>query len=104
MAEYIERETLIAEMEKRLEFLVSDYYARYGSFGLAHTSGFTEAIDYAYHAPIADVAPVVHGRWIKRPDERICPFCNDSHAYFGGADWNYCPHCGARMDGEWSEV
>ena len=46
-----------------------------------------------------EAEPVKHGRWIKRPDERICPFCNDRHSYFGGKEKNYCPNCGAKMDG-----
>lgn len=49
-------------------------------------------------APTLDVEPIRHGRWIKRPDERICPFCNDRHSYFGGKEKNYCPNCGAKMD------
>lgn len=44
--------------------------------------------------------PLRHGRWIKRPDERICPFCNDRHSYFGGKEKNYCPNCGAIMTEE----
>lgn len=51
-------------------------------------------------APGVDAVPVMHGRWIKRPDERICPFCEHRHGYFGGKDLNYCPNCGARMDVE----
>lgn len=47
-----------------------------------------------------EAEPVRHGRWIKRPDERICPFCNDRHSYFGGKEKNYCPNCGAKMDGD----
>ena len=46
-----------------------------------------------------EAEPVMHGQWIKRPDERICPFCNDRHSYFGGKEKNYCPNCGAKMDG-----
>lgn len=48
--------------------------------------------------PTVEAEPVRHGRWIKRPDERICPFCNDRHSYFGGKEKNYCPNCGAKMD------
>jgi hypothetical protein len=51
-------------------------------------------------APTIEAEPVRHGRWIKRPDERICPFCNDRHSYFGGKEKNYCPNCGAKMDGD----
>ena len=57
-------------------------------------------------APAADVAPVVHGRWIYTRIDANCSHC--------GFEWfascqecgvcpdntNYCPNCGARMDGE----
>lgn len=49
--------------------------------------------------PAADVAPVVHGRWID--DGRgiiICPECErgyNLHAKYT----HYCPSCGAKMDG-----
>lgn len=56
--------------------------------------------------PAADVAPVVHGR-----------FAHDGPRFVGGVDWwhcsncgglvsgaetrfDYCPNCGARMDGD----
>jgi hypothetical protein len=59
-----------------------------------------EAVDMSDidNAPTIEAEPVRHGRWIKRPDERICPFCNDRHSYFGGKEKNYCPNCGAKMD------
>ena len=53
--------------------------------------------------PAADVAPVVHGRWIgtdKRPHLAYkCSACEAKR--YGKVDLiNYCPNCGARMDGE----
>ena len=51
-------------------------------------------------APTLDYKDLVpQGEWIKRPDERICPFCNDRYSYFGGKEKNFCPNCGARMKG-----
>lgn len=52
----------------------------------------------------ADVAPVVHGRWIMssdRPDTIICGCCREAFDVWK-ADINrhhYCPYCGAKMDG-----
>ena len=55
--------------------------------------------------PAAEVAPVVHGRWL----DGKCTNCTwetpDSVNYTGYEDeaWiltNYCPNCGAIMDGE----
>lgn len=47
----------------------------------------------------ADVAPVVHGRWIVT-DVITCSECQHfTRSEFAGR-WNYCPNCGARMDKE----
>ena len=49
--------------------------------------------------PSADVAPVVHGRWIVT-DVITCSECQHfTRSEFAGR-WNYCPNCGARMDKE----
>lgn len=64
-------------------------------------------------APAADVAPVVHGRWIVEIDAlgreyTVCPVCNSNFRMKqDGERWlridlrgfEYCPHCGAKMDG-----
>lgn len=61
--------------------------------------------------PAADVAPVVHGKWIEEEYETIsagrnrqiknikntCSVCHKSN---GRKKQDYCPNCGARMDGE----
>lgn len=48
--------------------------------------------------PAADVAPVVHGRWIDDGSGIIiCPECErgyNLHAKYT----HYCPNCGAKMD------
>lgn len=51
-----------------------------------------------YRTPAADVAPVVHGRKVEDGDIGcfwLCSLCGECLPY--GA--NYCPNCGARMDG-----
>lgn len=51
-----------------------------------------------------DVQPVVHGEWIKVYKDRLgnrifrCSKCDFS--YMHNEIFNYCPSCGARMDGE----
>lgn len=50
--------------------------------------------------PATDVAPVVHGRWIASHDEFCaCSICKYPF-YAGWNQANYCPNCGARMDGD----
>ena len=44
-------------------------------------------------------APVVHGRWIASHDEFCaCSICKYP-VYVGWDQTNYCPNCGAKMDG-----
>lgn len=62
--------------------------------------------------PVADVAPVVHGRWISweeagntvpSPDRHECSVCHDAaQVLVNGLELlsDYCPNCGAKMDGE----
>ena len=52
--------------------------------------------------PVADVAPVRHGRWgthSDRPDSLICSVCNYGFDMWKHDPHNYCPNCGAKMDG-----
>ena len=65
--------------------------------------------------PVADVQPVKHGKWKqtggkysrrKTIDRRIltCSVCGNvlymEGVNAGRGDANYCPNCGARMDGD----
>lgn len=66
-----------------------------------------EAFDELNSIPSADVAEVRHGMWLWELADNgwanhICSECNytkntDIHVVM---DYEYCPHCGARMDGE----
>ena len=58
--------------------------------------------------PAADVAPVRHGRWLTTgayPHHLYCSVCYKTYAK--NAKWvdeldlptNYCPNCGAKMEG-----
>ena len=81
MAEYIEREAVLA--------------MKYG--------GVVDVADIKA-IPAADVAPVVHGRWMHEECLGVvslngyeCSRCRKNN----GRATNYCPNCGAHMkDGE----
>ena len=52
----------------------------------------------------SDVAPVRHGRWLDSKHkifsntyDYVCSNCRCDYAL---AKYNYCPNCGAKMDGE----
>lgn len=52
--------------------------------------------------PTADVEPVRHGRWEGKTYK--CSLCGKwIDPLQGDADMNYCPNCGAKMDGEEQE-
>lgn len=70
--------------------------------GIAHPNAY-HLTNYATlilrEAPTIDVAPVVHGRWIMHDDEfGLTCECSACHIETMG-DGNYCPNCGAKMDG-----
>ena len=99
MAEYIEREATI----KLLRSLGSrDYRREKGTIQEA-----IKMVSFPEYTPSADVAPVRHGRWID--GDPYCPICRKDK--FRGldadvwSDWkpDYCPNCGAKMDGELNE-
>lgn len=55
-----------------------------------------------YKIPAEEVAPVVHGKWepTKYPFMNECEDCsNCGYRTVYGHGFNYCPSCGAKMDG-----
>lgn len=60
-------------------------------------------IELIKNIPAADVAPVVHGRWIADGDgyhwTYNCSICAWKDGYPFNERHNFCPSCGARMDG-----
>ena len=115
MTEYIEREAAIDAIMK-VYVRTAGYKARERVF---------EAEEAVHRLPVADVAPVVHGRWIIKHkhrggfhrytgiddmgeqhtitvderveyDDRYCSECGKQSA---DNFLTYCPNCGAKMDG-----
>ena len=98
MAEYIEREAISEEIRKF-------YYKNPPIF--SYGKGFDRGLDRAQRAildaPAADVVEVVHAKWIPFHSEAAgdIQYCSACDIGFD-ARMDYCPHCGARMDG-WME-
>ena len=44
----------------------------------------------------AHAVEAVHGEWVDGYKRQSCSACH----YRGMRSWNYCPNCGAKMDGE----
>ena len=97
MAEYIEWEAVLREAESRIMCGASA----------------TEIYELILDAPAADVSPVLHGRWISLTEcanEGVyCSICKKkvwksdyalcSHKSRNKLRSDYCPNCGAKMDG-----
>lgn len=121
MAEYFERKAAIAIIEeKQKELCPVGRYGRgyvYGSDREKYDA-WDEIIDALENIPAADVAPVVHGRWIPSEsdfddDDTLfdveewcdwqCSACGEDICYDDPMPAlflpKYCPNCGAKMDG-----
>ena len=57
--------------------------------------------------PTIDAVEVVHGEWVVCGDGEYVPFmcsaCGKTTSWYHAQTANYCPNCGARMDGERKE-
>lgn len=83
MAEYIERE------------------AAEDAVGEAHLKGLNPLLELR-DVPTADVAPVVHGKWkpTTSPYMNECEECSVcGYQTLWWHRFNYCPQCGAKMNG-----
>ena len=96
--EYVEREVISEGIRK--------YYYK-NPPNSSYQEGFDRGLDKAQRvildAPVADVAPVRHGRWrwiTYDANPKIgnwhCTYCNRIPKSFQKED--FCPHCGAIMD------
>lgn len=100
MSRYIER-------EKAIRLLRGESVAKYP---ISFSFGLFAAADEISKLPTADVVEVRHGHWISQEEAvqldrydlaYTCSVC-------GHCDWdctesenfNFCPNCGAKMDGE----
>ena len=99
---------------------------RFGFVGDPYSDGYMEALDKVETVirefPTVDAVEVVHGRWIIEKRHTVsrnpymddnyhahatcseCGFCiHSENASFGYPELNttnYCPNCGAKMDGD----
>lgn len=107
MPKYIEFETIKkkindAQAEKeKFPFNGSLYETGYHN-------GLTMALTLAMYSTASDVAPVRHGRWLTWEEQfpahipskksGLGVFCSTCHKHADNM-YDYCPNCGAKMDG-----
>lgn len=96
MAEYIEREALVAWLRR---IPLKDLSEGRGLCRVIMEEDFKHAIRTLLGEAIADVAPVRRGHWIEDGDYQICSECGEEHCWdeYRAA---YCDSCGAKMDGK----
>lgn len=90
MKEYIER--------KAARNMIEDWS---GGFDYIEES-VSDAIADLGAIPAADVVELRHGYWIAVTfGDMRCSLCGEVYGVCGGllGDYNYCPNCGAKMDG-----
>lgn len=91
MADYMSREAVLADLSAAAEK---------GGMGqiIADTM-----MRYVKRQPAADVEPVRHGRWEwDLLDIYRCSVCGEKSKVkevMNEPVWDYCPNCGAKMDG-----
>ena len=89
MAEYIEMDEYISRHEAIRAVQLS-----YGNYEATRNA--------LYEIPAADVAPVWHGWWADKQggfwETATCSICGEKYPTVGIVP-NYCPNCGAKLDG-----
>ena len=91
--EYIEKETVLKHFDEVMnnEFCDADFKKAVLGFSI-----------YVSRLAAADVAPVKHGHWIYENFYTHCSVCGKMAIYdkYGQeVESDYCPRCGAKMDG-----
>ena len=92
---------------------MSEYIHKEEVLRLLNRNSITKSITFAdgvtiydtiLNMPTADVQEVKHGNWIYNltyyeSDECNCSLCGQLMTTAKGVRMNYCPNCGAKMDG-----
>lgn len=114
MSRYIEADNLIKKMQERYNDLL-----REGGYYDNFTQGYEDALSAVENEPTADVQKVRRGVWLPILESEItgwnpefagrdpvggyiCSICKNEAIYSCNDEWvlsDFCPYCGAKMDG-----
>lgn len=101
MDEYISRKAAIAYIREQSEECQKAFEELGGESGI-YADAYNDLAEDFYSIPAADVVPVVHGRWVTHyrsgapVAEGYVSTCCDM---WNNRKSDYCPNCGAKMDG-----
>lgn len=81
-----------------LKKLVEEEFKGVCVYDVSPDEAISDFCDVVDNCSSVDVAPVVHGRWIRAFDDewQRCSVCN----ILGHSVAKFCPNCGAKMDEE----
>ena len=85
-------EEFLAEERQKKSIACCDYYDGYGD-------AIDNVDDWIDAQPTVDAVEVVHGRWVCLEAEIGYFACSKCDHRIIRAKCNYCPNCGAKMDG-----
>ena len=90
---------------KRWEDFLHDY--EFEDARRIYTNGSKLIPSFRVKQMMEHYAPVRHGRWIEQEKYAFgvmydCSICGN-RILDNGHSWNYCPNCGAKMDGDMNE-
>ena len=92
--EYIEREAIIRKLNEIGGCDASDEWDKVWDMAI------DTAVKAVERLPVADVAPVKHGHWVKEKSDVLihwhCSVCKNCY-YLEEPNANYCPNCGAKL-------
>ena len=93
--EYIDLEETVTTLKRNSQKYFSSFH-----------KGYVQAIEDLADIPAAKVSPVRHGYWIEQENWALddyyytCSACGEDYNTIDGTpDYNFCPNCGAKMDG-----
>lgn len=93
--------TALTAVQEWMVRVMTDYIKREDALKALREYPVTKLKRAIRRLPSADVAQVRHGRWDSDMSGAWCSVCGE----YSEGEWNYCPNCGAKMDGndKWEE-